>query len=238
MMCIIWWKCDKIGVIKVNLGMNMEQKVTKTDKAEKAAKPTKAVKTQAAKGAASAKKNKSTGLIVGIVVAVIVVIAAVVAIVMAVNSGKGDDAGTDATTSENSEKKGTKTVGDEEYGYLVVPEDWEKIEAQEGFQYGNSEDGYYVSILVEDASELNAEDWAKGVEAILQQGNAEDMKTGKEKLGNVGEAHVVSGFYKAYDRWLKAYVVESGDKVYYVAVEGPDKDSEEFKVPESFKTEK
>lgn len=204
----------------------MEQKTTKT------------VKTTKSAGAKGAPAKKNTGLIIGIVVAVIVVIVAVIAIVAAVNSGKGDDAGNGATTSENSEKKGTKTVGDEEYGYLVVPEDWEKIEAQEGFQYGNSKDGYYVSILVEDASELNAEDWAKGVEAILEQGNAENLETGKEKLGNVGEANVVSGYYDAYSRWLKAYVVESGDKVYYVAVEGPDKDSEEFKVPESFKLEK
>lgn len=206
----------------------MEQKTTKTTKTTKTS------------GAKSAPAKKNTGMIIGIIVAVLVVIAAVVAIVVAVNSGKGDNAG-DAGSSMNEDKDDsakTKTVGTDEYGYVVVPEDWEEVEAQDGFQYGNSKDGYYVSMLVEDASELSAEDWAKGVETILEQGEAKDIKTGKEKLGDLGEAHVVSGFYTAYNRWLKAYTIDSGDKVYYIAIEGPEKDSEEFKIPETFKLKK
>lgn len=202
----------------------MEQKTTKTT-----TKPTKA-------SAAKAPAKKNTGLIIGVIVAVVVVIVAIVAIVAAVNSGKGD-AG-EAGSSLDDGKIATKTVGSDEYGYVVVPENWEEISSAEGFQYGDSGSGYYVSILVEDASELTAEDWAQGVELILEQGGAGDVESTTEKLGDLGDANVVTGYYDTYSRWLKAYTIESGDKVYYIAVEGPEKDNAAFEVPSTFKLEK
>lgn len=182
--------------------------------------------------------NNKTGLIAGIVVAVVVVIAVIVAIV--IMTGKKDDGqANDNNGGSSSTEVGTMEIGDKDYGYVTIPENWKKVEnEEEGLQYSDPKKEYFVSMLVEDADEdLNAELWAEGVKIVFAQSGVENVETETKNIPGVGDAVVVTGhFGSPYNRWLAAWIVDTpDDKVHYVAVEGPDKNNDIFSVPETFK---
>lgn len=183
-------------------------------------------------------KNK-TGLIVGIVVAVLVVVAVIVAII-AFTSKKDDGGSNDGQGDSSSkvEEVGTKEVGDAEYGYVTIPANWKKVEGvDEGLQFSDPKSEYFVSMLVEDASEIDAETWAAGMEVVFERSGIDDVKTETKTIPGVGDAVVVTGYYDSpYNRWLAAWIVDTpDDKVHYIAVEGPDKNNDIFSAVETFK---
>lgn len=193
-----------------------------------------------------AAKSK-TGLVIGIVIAVVAVIVIGLVVILCINGGKETDGAEDAAGSgletDNTEGDAKKWVGSDEYGYVEVPESWSAIlGSEEGLQYGSSRTGastgYYVSMLTRSADEIDAETWAEGIAAYFEQTGASDIETTTKKIGS-GTAHVVTGYYAEYSRWLAAYTIDMGNgKTYYVSIEGPDKDNTAFKIPETFKLTK
>ncbi len=183
--------------------------------------------------------NNKTGLIAAIVVAVVVVIAVVVAII--IMTGKKDDGqANDGNNGGSSNTEvGTMEIGDKDYGFVTIPNNWKKVENEEdGLQYSDPKKEYFVSMLVEDVDEeLNAELWAEGVKVVFAQSGVENVETETKNIPGVGDAVVVTGhFGSPYNRWLAAWIVDTPDgKVHYVAVEGPDKNNDIFSVPETFK---
>lgn len=181
--------------------------------------------------------NNKTGLIAGIVVAVVVVIAVIVAIV--IMTGKKDDGqANDNNGGSSSTEVSTMEIGDKDYGYVTIPENWKKVEnEEEGLQYSDPKKEYFVSMLVEDADEIDAESWGEGVKIVFAQSGVENVETETKNIPGVGDAVVVTGhFGSPYNRWLAAWIVDTpDDKVHYIAVEGPDKNNDIFSVPETFK---
>lgn len=192
------------------------------------------------------KKNK-TGLIIGIVIAAIVAVAVALIVVLCVNSGNkaengGDGAGASLEIGE-SDSDAKKWVGSDEYGYVEVPESWSTIlDSDEGLQYGSSKTdvskGYYISMLVRPTSEIDAESWAEGMKMVFEEEDVSDIEVATKKIGK-NTAHVVSGYYKEYSRWLATYTMDTEDgKTHYVSIEGPDRANAAFKIPETFRLTK
>lgn len=190
--------------------------------------------------------NKARNIVI-IVLVVLAVIAIILGVVVMMNNNKddGDKKGDDSSLESGGddkadEKEETKVVGDNTYGYVTIPKSWNEVPVDdgEGLQWGDTKNNYYVSLLVADKDEISAADWSDGMKQVFEQRNISDVETKKQKIGDIGEAYVITGYYKLYSRYLAAYIVESGDKVYYISIEGPEKDNDFFKIPETFKTKK
>ncbi len=211
---------------------------------------TKKTESTSDKGAVKVDNNKMRNIIV-IVLVVLAAVAAIIGVVIAMNNkDDGNNSGTDSGLTDDKsdskddkkedEKEETKVVGDDTYGYVTIPKSWNQVDVddEEGLQWSDSKQKYFVSLLVADADEITAEEWADGMKTVFEQRNISDVETKKQKIGNVGEAHVITGYYKMYSRYLAAYMVENGGKVYYISIEGPEKDNDFFKIPETFRAKK
>lgn len=187
------------------------------------------------KSAAMAKSSKKTGLIIGIVAGVIALAVIIGIIVLCTGKSESDDNGDDTGTTEVEEVT-TKVVGSEKFGYVTVPSDWVEVEVDDDqAQYGSKDRKYFVSFLASDTSEIKASEWMDGMKAVFEQQEIKNTKTGQEDFAGLGKAEVISGRYDAYDRWLKAYIIETADgQTRYIAVEGPDQENEAFNIPQTF----
>lgn len=202
-------------------------------------------KTEDKKAEVTTSASKKTGLIIGIVAGV-VALALIIGVIVLCTRG-GDDADKDKNddSSQVEDKKDeevkTKVVGNDEFGYFTMPEDWVEVDSEEGsIQWGSKNGKYTIGVITADSSEISASDWAEGTKMVLeQQSGIEDVKVTEKDFAGLGKAQVVSGNYKSYGQWMEAYIIDTKDgKVRYIAVEGPNKDNEAFKIVDTYKLKK
>ena len=134
-------------------------------------------------------------------------------------------------------------VGDEQYGYIEIPDDWTKYDEEDTDLLQYTYVGiYYVAMDYTEKGEYTAEDYANNY-----------LETAKEKYGEnaVGaivtlgknkdiNAYEISIYYEENDTYLLTYYFEPGDnKIHYLALEGPTtkygiKLSDYLFIPESY----
>jgi len=151
---------------------------------------------------------------------------------------------TPSTTTPSTTTENTMVIGSDEYGYLTLPGKWytfyDVSGTKSGLQY-TKDSIWIVSIdSMEKTTTISAESLAKT--ALY------NMKYGDEKVENATGATVKVGSYTAYqvygyypndNIWLVEWFFEPGDgKVHYISVEGNDRTSDYFKIPDSFKLKK
>lgn len=136
--------------------------------------------------------------------------------------------------NQNENTGTTRTVGTDEYGYVKVPTDWIKFfdpEAPQTFQYS-----YLMSYIIT----LYAYDKSITDPYLL----ANNLKIATEQKGvSVNMTPTTIDKYNAYKLeylsegvWLNIYFFKAEDnKVHYISIEGPDKNSEYFNIPKTFK---
>ena len=134
------------------------------------------------------------------------------------------------TTQDNE----TQTIGNSQYGYVKVPKDWIKFfdpDAKDTIQYS-----YMTSYIVT----LYAYDSSITEPYLL----ANNLKRNEEKSGlSVNMTQTTIDKYNAYKleyiidgTWLNIYFFKAEDnRVHYICIEGPDKNSEYFNIPKTFK---
>lgn len=143
------------------------------------------------------------------------------------------------TTSTNTSSN-TQRVGNDEFGYVTVPNNWYRFydpDALSTFQYSYASI-YIVTLYAKNKSELSAKDYATNSMYNMKQEGAENVTGATVSLGKY-TAYQVYGYYRSENIWLVSWHFEAEDgKVHYISMEGPDASSEYFKIPETFSLKK
>ena len=139
-------------------------------------------------------------------------------------------------TAENTTNG--QRVGNSEMGYVTVPSNWTRFfdpDSPSGtFQYSYA-NVYIITLFSVDKNGLSAETYAKYLESELKDEGTTNVTSGPATIGKYN-AYKVQGYYSSENIWLDCYYFETEDgKMHYVAMEGPDKNSEYFKIPNTFK---
>ncbi|WP_066308939.1 hypothetical protein [Bacillus sp. FJAT-29814] len=135
-------------------------------------------------------------------------------------------------TTKNNETANTETsvemkkVGEEEYGYVHVPNDWVKfvdVNPNTSYQVSSTDTKKIISINVfEDAGQdANLETYATIVWTNMEKNGGKDIQGAKVKLGDY-DALQVYGVYNNGTMFLVTWVFQAEDGKYrYVSAEGP-----------------
>lgn len=146
---------------------------------------------------------------------------------------------------ERTEVIETKTVGNEEFGYVTVPKDWitfEDIESSSAIQFTDT--GIYIISLdyIRDPK-YTAEQYAKMDLFSRKDSEKEEQETASTiQIGNNKEytAYQVYSYYKNENSFLITYWLESEDgKIRCISLEGPETFNEKkltdyLFIPESY----
>ncbi len=148
---------------------------------------------------------------------------------------------------ENEEKEeekpvvesGKKLIGDDTYGYVQVPSNWIKfndIDGNSSIQYTDIGDmGYIVSLntVAEGTTPYLA---ASNIKNHILEENAE----AKVEYTRISKYYGYKVSAKYPDgTYLDAYLFKADDdKLHYVSIEGPDKENDNFKIPDTFSINK
>lgn len=140
------------------------------------------------------------------------------------------------------EEKNTKDtiIGNDDFGYLKLPGKWYKFQDVDGksaLQY--SLDSQWIVSL--ESYEPKYDDETAEYLAKTSLSNLINNEVGVEnatgatvKLAGY-DAYQVYGLYTNDNIWLVEWFFEPGDgKIHYISVEGPDYNSDYFKIPETF----
>ena len=150
---------------------------------------------------------------------------------------KMDDIDIDLDLDEEDEN--TKVVGDDYYGYVKVPENWvefKDLDSTGTFQYTDIGDTGYIITLNTYEENISPYTAAMNVKShIEEEGNEANYKFGK--IGKYS-CYIVSAKYTD-GTYLDAYLFKADDgKLHYVSIEGPDNDSDNFDIPDTFSLKK
>ena len=130
-----------------------------------------------------------------------------------------------------------QVIGTDEFGYVTIPKNWNRfydVESSGTYQYsyGNS---WIVTLYAVPTTQIDSYNYANNVKAHLEEENVSDITGAKVKVGNY-DAYQVYGHYDDENIWLVCWFFEAEDgSTHYIAVEGPDKTSDFFNIPNTFK---
>ena len=125
-----------------------------------------------------------------------------------------------------------QVIGNDIYGYLVIPNNWYKfvdVEANTSVQYS------YLNQYIVSLNVVN--------EKITLEEAATNMETNMNKEAPCSKKETTIGKYKAYvistqysdGIYLDAYLLKAEDGIiHYIAIEGPDNKNDYFKIPNTF----
>ena len=132
-----------------------------------------------------------------------------------------------------------KEVGSQALGYVCIPTDWVNFKdtnSNRGLRYSDVSGTYIITIDGLPTSEINAQNYALGVANNLEKLGVK-VQGAESKIGDYN-AYQVYGYSEESGKttWILTYFFEANDGyTHYLGVEGPSKDNEAFKIPESFK---
>ena len=137
------------------------------------------------------------------------------------------------------EYEDSKVVGKENIGYVTIPSDWVIFKNQNpvrGIQYSDINGEYIITLESLSTSQINARDYALGTASNLEKAGI-TLQGSEVKLGKYN-AYQIYG-QSQNNIWVLVYFFEAEDGyTHYVGIEGPDRNNEAFKIPETFKTTK
>ena len=189
------------------------------------------------------KGSKAAGIIlnaIGIVISLFAILVFALIIIFAVVDGTSNPIESIIEpTPVIEDQENTKYVGDDKFGYVRVPKDWIKFydpNSGNAIQYASiGSERYIITLnLIEQNVSVEA-----ATEAIASGLNEEGATTtyNKTKIGSY-DGYTIDVEY-AEGVYLKTYIFKTKDeKLHYVAIEGPDKNNESFKIPLTFSLSK
>lgn len=128
-----------------------------------------------------------------------------------------------------------RKAGDASVGYVCIPSNWVSFEEDppnRSVQYSDVDGTYIVTMDALPTTTISANDYALGIASNLEQAGI-TVTGSTAKIGKY-EAKEIYG-QTSDNVWILAYFFEADDgNTHYLGVEGPDKNNEAFKVPESF----
>lgn len=159
------------------------------------------------------------------------------------NNKNNDNTNSNATTNND-----TKVVGDDNYGYISIPSNWNKfydVDGNNSLQYSYA-NVYIVSLNVLEGTS-SAKEYATNYMSNKKNSSEVTGVTGATvTIGKNKEytAYQVYMYYPSDSTYLVTYWFETGDgKVHYIALEGPQeldgvKITDYLYIPESFSLKK
>ena len=129
----------------------------------------------------------------------------------------------------------TKYVGDSTFGYVKVPKSWIKfvdVETTKAIQYTDVGDkGYIVTLNTIDQA-VSDEDAAKAITEGIK-GEGATAYYYKKYIGDY-DGYVIKGSYTD-GTYIDSYIFQTDDGVLrFVSIEGPDRYSKNFDIPQTF----
>lgn len=134
------------------------------------------------------------------------------------------------TTSSDTQKVGT--VSD---GYVEVPKNWARFYDPDSpgvFQYAYA-NVYIVTLKGIGSSVRSIDEMADIMKDHVAAEGTTNIEVSDATIGGYA-AKRVRAYYPADNTWLDMYYVSVNNKLYYISIEGPDKDSDNFKIPSTF----
>ena len=130
-------------------------------------------------------------------------------------------------------------IGDATYGYVTIPNDWLKLgdpNADSGIRYADKDLAYAVSLDV--SASLNAQEFVYAARNQLQSAGVSGLDIIDVEFNDYN-AYKLTGYYQSENKYVLAYFFVAEDNVtHYVGIEGPDNQSDYFKIPDTFKLTK
>ena len=181
------------------------------------------------------KSTKNAGIIlnsIGLALSVLVIIALIFSFI-----NSYDDINYDSydNTTITTEKEDTKLVGDQEYGYVLVPTDWETTSdtnTRGTIQYTDPENKYIITIDI-----INQDVTDELAAKAITEGIKEDTESAYfvSDTCNQYKGYLINALYKD-GKYLKAYIFKTSDNVLrLVSIEGPDENNAFFNIPNTYK---
>lgn len=148
----------------------------------------------------------------------------------------GKEAPTDNIENKNEDIQEGKRVGSDEFGYITIPENWTNFIDADGnstlqYSYANI---YIATLYAVPTTQIDSYTYASN---IMNKLNNDGVQNVQGATVNVGKytAYQVYGYYSNENVWLVCWFFEAEDgKTHYISVEGPDRNSEYFNIPNSF----
>lgn len=143
------------------------------------------------------------------------------------------------TPNQNIVHEG-KRVGSNEFGYITIPENWVKfvdVDENDTLQYSYA-NIYIATLYAVPTTQIDAYNYASNIMTNLKSEGAENVQGSTVNVGKYS-AYQVYGYYSSENIWLVCWFFETEDgKTHYISVEGPDRNSEYFNIPDSFSLNK
>lgn len=182
--------------------------------------------------------NRLVRLIVFGSILLIAIIVGITILIINLTSSSGSKTNTVTNTEVVNDYQ---TVGNNSLGYVTIPSDWVKFQdakgSVRGLQYSDVTTAYILTMDALNATEVDAETWAKSKATEFQKLGVKDVKGSKVKIGSY-EAYQVYGYYEPAKKWLSIWCFKVDKIVHYIGIEGPDNNSEYFKIVNTFKPTK
>ncbi len=171
--------------------------------------------------------------IIGICILVgILLIALIVFFVVKNNNG------TDPKPDDGTVELDTRVVGNDTFGYVTIPSDWLKfqdVNVNQGLQYSDKDGTYIITLDAVSTEQLDAKTYAAGVAGKLEAEKVSQLTNATVNIAG-HTAYQVYGYYEELDIWLVVWCFEAEDgNTHYIGIEGPDPNSEYFKIPNTFR---
>lgn len=181
-------------------------------------------------------KATKTGLIIFIsVAAIVVIIGIILGVVFVSKKIKNDKINKDIDINNNTTKELNK-IGNSEFGCLKVEDNWYKyndVDNPSVLEY-TLDGNWIISMYARPSSTIDAKTYADSCYTRMKQDGAVGVTGATVKVG-IYTAYQVYGYYTSLNKWLVTWCFELGDKkTHYIGIEGPDRYSDNFKIPDTF----
>lgn len=137
---------------------------------------------------------------------------------------------------EVNEQKEVQTVGTSQYGYLTIPNDWLRLEGTSestGLRYSDKDIIYAVTL--DTSSSLSPEEFVYTARNQLQEAGVSNFEIVQVNFNNYN-AYKLVGYHQGNNKHILAYFFKAEDNVtHYVGIEGPDNQSDNFKILDTYK---
>lgn len=146
-----------------------------------------------------------------------------------------DEINKDTDINNNTTKELNK-IGNSEFGYLKVEDNWYKyndVDNPSVLEY-TLDGNWIISMYARPSSTIDAKTYADSCYTRMKQDGAVGVTGATVKVG-IYTAYQVYGYYTSLNKWLVTWCFEPGDKkTHYIGIEGPDRYSDNFKIPDTF----
>ncbi len=167
--------------------------------------------------------------------AIVVIIGIILGVVFVSKKIKNDKINKDIDINNNTTKELNK-IGNSEFGYLKVEDNWYKyndVDNPSVLEY-TLDGNWIISMYAKPSSTIDAKTYADSCYTRMKQDGSVGVTGATVKVG-IYTAYQVYGYYTSLNKWLVTWCFEPGDKkTHYIGIEGPDRYSDNFKIPDTF----